>query len=345
MVKMLDELDADVVIASSAQYSMTAKETFSREQIVQARRCAGVRQVVPLYIENAFAIWKRPGGVGHPIRVLAYDPGDALFKLPALTEFSQALEEPHTAVYDRRSKQNKYGVPSDDAELAAQRGAELSGTSIRLVGAFHMGRDFVNDGNVIMSAENFARYFPGRAFGGDPLSVVDLGIVRVAPGSSASEVAANLDRILPRSVQAFPKDAFVRRERAFWRNSTPIGYIFWVGKIMGFVVGVIICYQIIFSDIADHMPEFATLKAMGYPSRYFIQVVLQQSVYLAVLGFIPGLLVTAIVFDRLASGTGLLMFLTPARVAVVFAATVAMCIASGTLAIRKVLSAEPAELF
>ena len=345
MVKMPRELDADIVITSTAQTSMTSKQTFSREQVVQAASCEGVAEALPLYIESFFSIWKKPGGLGHPIRVLAYDPRRSMFLVPELARHRNALMQSQTALYDRRGKRDKYGVPETDQALSEQQGALLAGQSIRLVGSFRLGRDFVNDGNLVMSSDNLARYFPQRAIGGDPLSVVDLGVVRVAPGHDVAEVKKRLARLLPTAVRADTKTEFVARERAFWQNSTPIGYIFWVGKIMGFVVGVIICYQIIFADIADHMPEFATLKAMGYRSQFFIKVVLQQSIYLSALGFIPGCLAAYVIYDRLASGTGLLMFLTPGRVALVLLSTVAMCVASGSLAIRKVLAAEPAELF
>ena len=76
---------------------------------------------------------------------------------------------------------------------------------------------------------------------------------------------------------------------------------------MGFMVGVIICYQIIYSDIADHMPEFATLKAMGYRNRYFIGLVLQMSLYLSVVGLRAGPVGQLLLYNRLAHCTGLLM--------------------------------------
>jgi len=62
-------------------------------------------------------------------------------------------------------------------------------------------------------------------------------------------------------VNVMTKQQFLDKEFAFWNTATPIGYIFALGTVMGFIVGMIICYQILFSDISDHMREFATLKA------------------------------------------------------------------------------------
>jgi putative ABC transport system permease protein len=196
-----------------------------------------------------------------------------------------------------------------------------------------------------MTARNFANYFSFRARGADPLSVVDLGIVRVAPGADPQIVKRRLNEMLPDDVRVFTRQEFRDAETTFWRTSTPIGYIFGMGTALGFVVGVIICYQIIYSSVASHMAEFATLKAMGYRDKYFVGLVVSESAYLSVLGFVPGLLVTWVLYTVLAEWTGLLMLLTPPRAALVYLFTLAMCMTSGLLAMRKVLAADPAELF
>ena len=114
---------------------------------------------------------------------------------------------------------------------------------------------------------------------------------------------------------------------------------------MGFFVGVVICYQVIYADVAGHLREFATLKAMGYPQRYFVGLVLRQSLYLSLFGFIPGLLASLVLYAALAEYTGLLLILNARRALLVLLLTVAMCAISGTLAMRKLWSADPAELF
>ena len=117
------------------------------------------------------------------------------------------------------------------------------------------------------------------------------------------------------------------------------------GLVMGFVVGVIICYQVIYTNISDHMAEFATLMAMGYRSRYFITVVLFKSFYLSMFGFVPGLIFSFALYALLAKLTGLLLTITLWRCLLVYFITLAMCVVSGCLAVRKLLDADPAELF
>ncbi|MCD4726063.1 MAG: ABC transporter, partial [Pirellulales bacterium] len=159
------------------------------------------------------------------------------------------------------------------------------------------------------------------------------------------EVKTRLIERLPNDVAVLTKAEMVARERNFWQRSTPIGYIFTIGTLIGFLVGVVICYQIIHADIGDHLAEFATLKAMGYPNRYFVGFVLAESVYLSLLSFIPGVLISLGLYAALAHWTGLPMILNVPRAASVLLLTLAMCVVSGCLAMRKVLAADPAELF
>ena len=343
-VKLFQDLDADIVLASKAQYALLSGETFSTRRIYQARACPGVQGAYPLYIELFRAVWKPPGRKGHPIRVLAYEPGDPVFRTRGVAEHAAALRQPGTALVDTNSKA-KHAVPDSLEEIRRQRGAELADRSIRLVGAFEMGTDFVNDGNLITSAADFARYFPGRAAGRDPLSVVDLGVVQVRDDVDVRAVKRRLRATLPDDVEVYTKKEYIDHEIKFWSDSSPIGFVFSLGTMIGFVVGVIICYQIIYSDIADHMAELATLKAMGYRNRYFLGFLLEESLLLSVLSFLPGLLVSLALYHGLAHYTGLLMVLNVRRVAFVFLLTTAMCIASGCLALNKVCSADPAELF
>lgn len=345
-VKVVTDLDADLLLVNQAQYALPARQSFDQKRIEQARGCPGVAAVYPLYFETMGTEWKPAvEAKPYPIRVIAFDPGDPLFLTPEVRAQTAALRQPGTALIDSRAKK-QYGMPRTIELICRQRGAELANQAVRVVGTFPMGTDFANDGNLIMSAANLAKFFPWRAHGDDPLSSVDLGVVKVRPGDDLRTVQRALQqRFADTEVAVFLKPDFIAKEIGFWDRSTPIGYIFSVGTIMGFVVGVIICYQVIYSDIADHMPEFATLKAMGYRNRFFMGIVLQMALYLSVIGYVPGLLISMLVYDRLAHGTGLLLNMTLPEAGLVFVLTLGMCIASGCLAMRKVLAADPAELF
>jgi putative ABC transport system permease protein len=342
-VQVLRHLRGEIVIVSRARYSLVAAQRFDIRRLYEAKELQGVAAASPVYLENTAAVLRTGNNRGYAIRVLAVREGDAELDLPQLAVYRQALHEDGAALADVTSRR-KFGFPHPGQPVSSYRG-ELNGKKIHLAGFFHLGVDFATDGNLLMTAANFARYFPGRDAGGDPLRLVDLGIVRLEPGADPDAVLAALRLALPPDVQPLSKERLIQREKMFWRTNAPLGYIFLVGATMGFVVGVVICYQIVYADIADHLREFATLKAIGYRGSYFLSLVLRQCLVLSLLGFLPGLIVSFVAYRALASITGLTMELTPQLALVVFAATATMCGLSGLFAVTKLLAADPAELF
>jgi len=146
-------------------------------------------------------------------------------------------------------------------------------------------------------------------------------------------------------VLVLTKQEFVDRERAYWNGATPIGYVFAFGAIMGFVVGAIIVYQILFADVSEHIKEYGTLRAIGYRNRFVSGIVLQQAAILALLGYVPGAALAALLYHAAAGATRLPLYLTVERGLVVLSLTLAMCLISGFLALRKVRRLDPAEVF
>lgn len=348
-VKMIDDLQGDIFLVSRAKYTLAAEKRFPLELVNQARSASGVSGAYPLYTELTLSRLKSFGrgapSKAFPIRSIGFRLDDPIFNSDRINSQLERLRLPHAALIDVRSKRDNFPFPTEsDAELAKVQ-AELADRKIVMVGTFDLGTDFAHDGNLAMSAENFAAYFPQRVQFGDPLSVVDVGIIHVDDKTQANAIRDSIDQLLDDRVFVLTRAQFRAQEIGFWDKSTPIGIIFTAGKIIGFIVGMVICYQVIYSDIADHMPEFATLKAMGYTTGYFIKLIVTEGVLLSFVGFIPGLIVGSLLYTLLASSTGLLLRMTPYSVAQVLVLTVVMCIVSGLLAVRKLLAADPANLF
>jgi len=342
-VQILRRLNGQIVLVSRAQYALIAAERFDIRRLYDAREIPGVATVAPVYVESTAALLRTGNERGFPIRVIAVREEDDVLDIPQLNEYRRELHGEAAALVDTTSRR-KFGFPLAGERVDSYRG-ELNGKQVRLVGHFRLGVDFATDGNLLMTAANFARFFSFRAGGGDPLRLVDLGVVRLEPEARVEEVIEDLRHSLPPDIEPFTKERLIQREMTFWRKNAPLGYIFMVGATMGFVVGVVICYQIVYADIADHMREFATLKAMGYSGRYFLGLVLKQCLYLALLGFVPGWIISWLSYRLLAEITGLTMTMSPLLALGVLLVTVLMCTVSGTLAVSKLLAADPAELF
>ncbi len=338
VVQVPRALNADLVMVGASKYTITIKETFSRRRLTTALACPGVAAVRSLYYDNRFAWKDLHTGNEYQIRVLAFDPQQQVLLLPEVNQQQAKLLIPGRVLFDRLSKSD-YGHPTPGTI------GEYAGKRMEVVGLFSLGTDFANDANLFMSDTQYfeAVYPPARQQ--QALEQIDMGLIQLAPGADPESVLAKLRQILPIDVKVMTKVNFIEAEREFWRNSTPIGYVFSFGVVLGFLVGVIICYQILYADISDHLREYATLKAMGYRPRFFTGVVLEEALLLSLLGFLPALLLSEVLYQGLSSVTGLLLQLTVGRAAAVLGLTMIMCMVSGLLTIRKVLSADPAELF
>jgi putative ABC transport system permease protein len=357
---LIDRLNADLVLVSARSNNLATNESFSRRQLVRAGGVPGVRAVVPLYIEGNLTVLRdtSPGledrRPGRRVRVIGLEPEHEPLLLPELDpapgspgSFAAALNEPGTALYDRRSMRDRTRpTVSVFGPLAPGLETELAGNRLRLLGGFDLGIDFSYEGTLIVSSETFANQLRVPYYPGEPLDQIQIGLIRTEPGSPVAEVQRQLRATLADGdVVVFTKEELLQREDDFWRNETPIGFVFGLGVAIGFLVGTVICYQILSSDVADHLAEYATLRAIGYPGRYLNLVVLQQGLLLALGGFLPGLALSAVMYWYLHDQTGLPLLLTVGRAAYVFLLTVVMCSVSAWLALRKAREADPAEVF
>ncbi|QEG40577.1 FtsX-like permease family protein [Roseimaritima ulvae] len=342
-VQMVRMLNTDLVAISAARYSLPSEQYFSLDLLQQAATDPDVVHVAPLYIERERAQIRVVGEKRRPIRVIAVPLEPGLFLDEEINAQLDRLQGPETALLDRSTRQIYEFAINHPTELY-QQPIELLDRNLDITGTIKIGTDFANDGSLLMSQDNFARYFAFRGRGA-PLQQVDLGLIRLRRGADPHAVAARLQDYRPGIWQVMTREQIVQREIDFWGKQTPIGMIFFVGSLMGFAVGVIICYQILFTSIHDAMPEFATLKAMGYPNRFFLGLVVRQSLYLSLIGFVPALLVSWALFQLLQWAVGLPMLLDASRIGMVLILTILMCLVSGLLALRKLYNADPASLF
>jgi putative ABC transport system permease protein len=244
----------------------------------------------------------------------------------------------YNVMFDRKSKQ-EYGhiQPGIDRELSQH--------TVHVTDTFALGTDFTSDGSVVMSDLTYRRLFPNELTPDATLRLADVGVVQIEPGADVERVRRAVQDVLPDDVSVYTRKEFINVEKKYWQTATPIGFIFQFGLVMGFIVGAVICYQIISTDVAEHLAEFATLKAIGYRNSYLNGTVLRESLWLAVLGFVPGLGLSWLLYRGLDARVGLPMHLTPLRILLILGMTATMCVLSAVFALRKVKTADPAEVF
>jgi putative ABC transport system permease protein len=332
-------LGYDIAVISPKTDTIIQADSFPRTRVFQALGVDGVESVTPVYLSNA--TWRNPtrSDETRTIFVIGVDPNDRAFEWDGVASQLEKLRLPDRMLFDRASRPEYGSIPAllDESGPVA---TEVNGRRVEIAGLFEFGTSFGIDGSLLTSDLNFRRLFPDR-----PASHVDVGLIYLEPGADPVRVRESIASILPGDVEVFSREEFIAREFKYWNEGTPIGYVFSFGVIMGLVVGMVIVYQILFSDVQDSLREYATLKAMGYAHRYLVGVVMRQAVLLGVLGYFPALGAAWLLYQQAGAATNLPLEMTTTRAVIVLALTLGMCCASAGLAIRKLRSAQPAEIF
>jgi putative ABC transport system permease protein len=333
--------NADLVLISPQSSFLSTMQFFPRRRLYQALTVPGVASASPIYIGVTYPIgWRNPyTGTTRNIYVIGFSLDDRALDMPPVIAQAERLRAPDAVLFDALGRP-EYGPIAQDFRSGRPISTEVGRRKISVAGLFDLGTSFAVDGTLITSDVNFLRLFPARPWG-----LIDVGLIRLTPGADPLAVKQALARALPADVQVLTKPEYIDREIRYWAGSTPIGFVFAFGSVMGFIVGSVIVYQILFADVADHLPEYATLKAIGFTNRYLKGVVLSQAVILAVLGYLPGLLVSAQLYRLTVRATSLPMRLEAGVSLMVLGLTILMCGASGLLALRKVQEADPADIF
>ena len=337
-VRYHERLKYDIALFSPDSVFIVRPEQFSIRRLYQTQADPAVESVAPVYIFPA--VWKNPWtNQRRTINLIGFNPADDLLDAEGFEKSRPLLQEENVVIFDARSRP-EFGPVAKTLRNGGIVVTEVNNREIRAIGLFEMGTSFGIDGSLMTSDDNWLRLFPDRS-----RNDIQLGLIKLKPGSNANQVRDRLRAYLPKDVLVMTKVDFVAREKAYWNRATPIGYVFAFGAIMGFVVGAIIVYQILFADVSEHLHEYATLRAMGYPNRFVAGIVLQQAAILGVLGYLPGLALAHFLYGRAAAATFLPLYVTPARAGLVFVLTLGMCAISGLLAVRKVRKLDPAEVF
>jgi putative ABC transport system permease protein len=341
-VRLHRVLAAEVVIVHPRTNVLADVAGFPRRRLDQARAVPGVRAVTGI---NARLLpWTNlDTGGSRYIFVVGIDPSAHALDLPEVDAQLDRLKRPDTALFDLSSRP-EFGISGDRPAPGTNRGAspavEINGYRVQVVGTYHLGISFAIDGTVVTSDLNFLRLMPGH-----PPGLVEIGLVQLAPGADPLVVRDDLTRTLPPDVRVLTRKEYMDREIRYWDTSMSIGIVFGFGVLVGFGVGAVVVAQILFSDVTDHLDEYATLKAIGFGNRYLYGVVLWEAFFMACFGFVPGVGASALLYRVVVAMTGLPMVFDPMRAAFVLVLTVLMCFAAGLLALRKLETADPADMF
>lgn len=336
--RLHQSLQGDLVLISTRSKSLAFMRTFSWRLLYQTLIFDGVESISPVYV--GFQEWKNPdNGSLRVIYIYGFEPVNSVFKLPGVAQNLEQLRLKENVLFDRASRA-EYGSIATEFEQGKPISTELGGKKANVVGLFTLGPSFGADGNIIMSDLNFLRLFSDRKIG-----EIDIGLIKLKPQADAQKILRQIEASFPKDVRVLTHQGFVDFEKNYWKTSTAIGFIFTLGVGMGFIVGTVIVYQILYADVSEHLSEYATLKAMGYKNVYLEFVVFQEAIILSILGFIPGFALSLGLYDLAKNTTFLPIEMKLNRALLVIILTVLMCSISGLIAVRRLRKADPADVF
>ncbi|NJN29761.1 MAG: FtsX-like permease family protein [Synechococcales cyanobacterium RM1_1_8] len=347
-----DHLRGDLFLVSAYAPNIDLG-SFPRTFLYQADAVEGVASASPLYI--GFADWVNPLDLNRPspsadspqssfelfptsVKVLAFNPTQPVLNIPAVNQQIDRLTAPGAVLYDRLGQEKLGPIPS----LFRQQGGVstlMNNRRVYVVGLFSLGSTLFDNGHVAMGDWTYAQWY-----GANFLEQVTVGCLTLEPGVDLEAARSRLQATLSPGVRVLTQVELAAAEQAF-RASLPNGKVLNFGALMGFIVGLVIVYQVLYTDVSDHLPEYATLKAMGYSDSVLLRVILQEALILAVLGFIPGYCASYGVYYLLANITRIPLTMKTTVALQVFILTLVMCGISGAIAVHKLRSADPADVF
>jgi putative ABC transport system permease protein len=332
-LQVIRGLDGDILIQSVHKYQFATRDPFPMADLDTARKVTGVASARPLYADWFDFFWKNPtDGRVFLVRAFGFNPDEPVFLFKDVNTNREKLKEANAVLVDRRARRF---LGMDTAATVA----ELNGVKVKIVGGFALGPDFVSDGTVTMSDSTLASVLHSAPSG------PDVGVIKVHPGEDPMVVQQTLRKALPATIAVFTKSELIEFERKFQAAVSSAGPIFAMGTIVGFVVGMLISYQITYTDLADQLPQYATLKAIGYRTGYLLRVVLVQAAFNALAGWIPALLVSTLLYRIIGQAALLPLHMTAKIIFVSLGLTLGMCLISAAIAVGRVIKADPAEVF
>ncbi|MES2789317.1 MAG: ABC transporter permease DevC [Planctomycetota bacterium] len=337
-VALTRRVTADLVVVSPRTKTIFQAASFPRRLLFRLPAHPQVARVQEMY--QAQARWRNPWTFQeHPISVYGIHSERPLLKLPGYSELAADLRLRDHVIFDGRSR-TTYGPVVETVRSKGMLETEVNRRLIRVVGVIDVGISITADGNLYMTPENFLRLFPGRSPG-----AVDLGLIELKPGADPLVLKQELQHYLGSEAIILTQSALVTAEENFLRENAPIDFIFGMGAAVGFFIGFVVVYQILYTEVTNHLPQFATMKAMGFTDGFLLQVVLSQAFILSVLGYVPGFFLALWLYEVATKAIQMQFSMTWGRALMVWSLTLVMCGLSAAIAVRKAQSADPADVF
>ena len=332
--------DADLVLISPKTVSSASFSQFPQSQLFRANGYDAVESVVPLYVTNISA-QKLGGEKPTSLRIIGYDPELKALNVDAINQQASKLKTTGYVLFDTKGN-SRTGPVAKAVEENGYQFMTLYNLSqtFRAVGLFGLGSTFAADSNLLTSSSTAIQLANQINFG-----EISLGLIKVKDKASIPQLQKSLNKLYDGEIQILTKEELISQEQNYWNTSSSFGIVFGFGTFMGVLVGGVMVYQVLYTDVTDHLKEYATLKAVGFSNQFILAIVIQEAILLGISSFIPSTLVSTGMYAFLTSASGINIQMTHQKISLVGALTVGICAASAAIAVNKLRDADPASVF
>ena len=336
-----EALNADLILISPGTLNSGNFQQFPESLLFNALGVEGVKQAIPLYVANINT--QKLGGVRPTsLRLIGFAPDTQVLNLPDVIAESEVLKTPGYVLFDTLGNRNTGPIAAAFKSQGAQTMLLSDYTkTFRVMGLFKLGSTFAADSNLISSDTTAIQL----AFRQINLGEISLGLLRLSPDADAKAIQTFLTKSYGKELQVLTKSELIAQERDYWNTASSFGVIFGFGTIMGLLVGGVVVYQVLYTDVSDHLKEYATLKAMGFADGFILLIVIQEAFLLGISSFIPATIISTGMYAFLTSASGIRIEMTGDKTLLVGALTLGVCAASAAIAIRRLQDADPASVF
>ena len=344
---IIDNSKADIWVSSNKMVQLDLTLPIPFERLGQAQKVAGVDRVEGLILRGG--LWRDRTDNIASVSIIGSDPDGQLFSPWNITSGSVSdLKAPYTVMVDETSL-TKLGVKVGESGAIGSRKA-------RVVGLTKGSQSLVLGNSVFTSLKNANAYLNAPLTDEDASpstpTLKDLSstdritylLVQAKPGEDLQALKQRLEAALPKT-SAYTRAEMAKLTQTYWQERSGIGYILGLGAVVGVIVGVVIVGQILYSSVSEHIKEFGTLKAMGASDWSIYKIIIEQALWMAVLGYLPGMALCVGVAAWTSTTQGIMILITPGAAIAVFGITVVMCISSAIFAIQKVTRVDPGIVF
>jgi putative ABC transport system permease protein len=332
-----DFFEADIMISAEDANALADGGNVARQWLLQAIADPDVTDGIGLLLGNV--PWDR-GEKDISLTTFGLDPAKPGFIAPAIAGDLNLLQVQDAAILDRLAR----GLGKEEAAAIRPQtplSFETESRTLTAYATFAGGGGFGGDGYMLVSDQTFLSLFPARSS-----AAPDHILLQLRPGANVETVVARLKTLISDPTLRIRSYAEAAQEDLRYQTTRrPTGIIFGFGVLIGVLVGLVIVYQVLSTDVADHLREYATFKAMGYGPRFFLGVVFEEALVLGIMGFIPGLIVGTTILTLMGRITTLPLAMTPSMALSVFLGTIVFSAVSGAIATRRLAAADPADLF